>query len=58
MAVVLLALLIVLLLFGAGFAIHALWIIALVALALWLVGWLIGAADSGLGAGRRRWYGR
>ena len=54
MAAVLLALLIVILLFGAGFAVHVLWIVALVALVLWLVGWLFGAAEGG----GRRWYGR
>ena len=54
MAVVLLALLIVLLLFGAGFAVHLLWILALAALVLWLVGWMFGAAEGG----RRHWYGR
>ena len=54
MAAVLLALLIVILLFGAGFAVHVLWIVALVALVLWLVGWLFNAADGG----GRRWYGR
>lgn len=58
MAVVLIALLIVLLLFGAGFALHLLWWIAIIALAVWLVGWLVGAAESGVGPGRRRWYGR
>jgi hypothetical protein len=59
MALVLLALLVVLLLFGAGFALHLLWIVALVALALWVIGWLIGAAEGGVAAGsRRRWYGR
>ena len=47
MAAVLLALLIVILLFGAGFAVHLLWIVALVALVLWLVGWLV--------RGGRRW---
>jgi hypothetical protein len=54
MVPVLLALLIVALLFGAGFAVHLLWIVALVALVLWLVGWLFGAAEGG----RRHWYGR
>ena len=54
MAVVLVAFVIVLLLFGAGFALHFLWWIALVALALWLIGWLFGAAEGG----RRGWYGR
>ena len=55
MAAVLLALLIVILLFGAGFALHVLWIVALVALVLWAAGWLVGVAEHG---SRRRWYGR
>ncbi len=55
MVAVLLVLLLILLLFGAGFAVHVLWIIALVALALWIAGWLVGAVEGG---GRRRWYGR
>lgn len=55
MAVVLVAFVIVLLLFGAGFALHVLWWIALAALVLWLIGWLFGAAEGG---GRRGWYGR
>jgi hypothetical protein len=55
MAVVLVAFVIVLLLFGAGFALHFLWWIALAALALWLIGWVFGAAEGG---SRRGWYGR
>jgi hypothetical protein len=55
MVVVLLALLVVLLLFGAGFALHLLWWVALVALALWLIGWMFGAVEGG---SRRGWYGR
>jgi hypothetical protein len=41
---------------GLGFAAHLLWIVLLVALALWALGFLIGGAEAGLG--RRRWYGR
>jgi hypothetical protein len=54
-AVVLLILLLVLLLAGVGFAVHVLWIVAVVLFALWLLGWLISAAEGG---GRRRWYRR
>jgi len=43
---------------GLGFAVHALWIVLLVALPLWVFGFLIGGAESGMSAGRRRWYGR
>ena len=40
--VLILALLLVLILFGAGFAVHLLWIAAAVLLVLWLVGFAIG----------------
>ena len=57
--VALLVLLLILALFGGlGFAAHFLWIVLIVALALWAIGFLIGGVDSGVGAGRRRWYGR
>jgi hypothetical protein len=39
-----LALLLVLILFGAGFALHLLWIVAVVLLVLWVVGFAIGRA--------------
>ena len=38
--VLILALLLVLILFGAGFAVHLLWIAAAVLLVLWLVGFV------------------
>ncbi len=54
--VALLALLLILAIFGGlGFAAHILWIILIVAVVLWLVGFLVGGVDSGVG-GRRRWY--
>ena len=57
--VALLVLLLILALFGGlGFAVHALWIVLLVALVLWALGFLVGGAEAGLGSGRRRWYGR
>ncbi len=44
---------------GAGFAIHFLWFVLIAALILWAIGFLIGGAESGMAAGgRRRWYGR
>ncbi|MGN6794823.1 MAG: hydrophobic protein [Streptosporangiaceae bacterium] len=56
MAIILLALLIILILFGLGFALHVLWWIAIIALALWLLGFLFRAGST---AGpRRRWYRR
>jgi fatty acid desaturase len=47
-------LLLALILFGVGFAVHVLWWIALIVLALWLLGFLFRAAE-GTGP-RRRWY--
>jgi hypothetical protein len=54
--VALIALLLILAIFGGlGFAVHALWIILVVALILWLLGFFLGGVS---GAGGRRWYGR
>lgn len=39
---------------GIGFAVHVLWWVLLAAVVLWLLGFLIGGVDSGIG--RRRWY--
>jgi hypothetical protein len=47
--VVLLALLVVALLFGLGFAVKVFWLVALVALALWLLGFVAAGTE-------RRWY--
>ncbi len=49
----LVALLVVLIVAGAGFALHVLWILALVLLVLWLVGFVIGRGE---GAGNHRFY--
>jgi hypothetical protein len=43
------ALLLVLLFFGAGFAVKALWIVAVVLLVMWVLGFVARGAD-------RRWY--
>ncbi len=56
MGVILLVLLIALLFAGLGFAVHLLWIIAVIVFAAWLVGWAI-AKGEGTGS-RRHWYGR
>ncbi|MEU1616634.1 hydrophobic protein [Streptomyces sp. NPDC008238] len=53
MVPLLLVLLLALILFGAGFALKALWWIALVVLVVWLLGFVFRAAEGG---GRRRWY--
>ena len=55
--VALIVLLLILALFGGlGFAAHILWIVLVVALVLWVIGFFIGGVESGVG--RRRWYGR
>ena len=51
--VLVLALLLVLIFFGAGFAVHLLWIAAVVLLVLWVVGFAIGRGE---GAGSHRFY--
>ncbi|MEU0206751.1 hydrophobic protein [Streptomyces canus] len=54
MIAILLVLLLVLILFGAGFAVKILWWIALAVLVLWLLGFLMRGTTS---AGHRgRWY--
>jgi hypothetical protein len=54
MAIILVALLIILLIGGLGFAVHVLWWIALAALVLWLLGFIVrGGGGRG---GRGRWY--
>jgi len=55
MVLVIAVLLIALILGGLGFAVHVLWWIALVVLALWLLGFVFRAAETGSGP-RRRWY--
>jgi hypothetical protein len=52
--ILLFALLLVLVMAGAGFAIHLLWIAAVVLFVLWLVGFAVG---RGQGAGRHHFYG-
>ena len=57
--VALIVLLLLLVVLGAGgFALHVLWFLLIAALVLWALGFLIGSAETGLGHGRRRWYGR
>jgi hypothetical protein len=55
--VALLVLLLILALFGGlGFAAHLLWVVLIIALALWVLGFFIRGVEAGVG--RRRWYGR
>ena len=57
--IALLVLLLILAIFGGlGFAAHVLWIVLLVALVLWALGFFISGAEAGAMGGRRRWYGR
>ncbi|MDT0440486.1 MULTISPECIES: hydrophobic protein [Streptomyces] len=54
MVPLILVLLLALILFGAGFALKALWWIAVIVLVVWLLGFVIRpGAGSG---GRGRWY--
>ncbi|MFH8369702.1 hydrophobic protein [Streptomyces sp. NPDC018031] len=50
----LLVLLLALVLFGAGFALKALWWIAVIVLVLWVLGFLV--RPVGAGGRRGRWY--
>ncbi|MGP8058457.1 MAG: hydrophobic protein [Acidimicrobiales bacterium] len=50
---IVLALVVVLLFAGLGFALHVLWIVAAVLLVLWVVGFAIGRGES---AGSRHFY--
>jgi hypothetical protein len=53
--VALIVLLLILAIFGGlGFAVHVLWIVLIAAVILWVLGFLIGGVESGVG--RRRWY--
>ncbi|HEV8222999.1 MAG TPA: DUF5670 family protein [Streptosporangiaceae bacterium] len=54
MLVLLLVLLLALILAGAGFALHLLWWLAIIVLAVWLLGFLFRSA--GRSGGRSRWY--
>ncbi|MEO3977903.1 hydrophobic protein [Streptomyces sp. CAU 1734] len=54
MVPILLVLLLAILLFGVGFAVKALWWIALAVLAIWLLGFVMRSTKTG--GGRSRWY--
>jgi membrane protein YdbS with pleckstrin-like domain len=55
MAIILVALLIVIIFGALGFALHVLWWLALVALAIWLLGFVVRIGET-VAAPRRRWY--
>lgn len=53
--IALIVLLLILAIFGGlGFAAHILWFVLIAAVILWVLGFLIGGVESGMG--RRRWY--
>ena len=53
--IALVVLLLILAIFGGlGFAAHVLWLVLIVAVVLWLLGFLLGGAP--VAGGRRRWY--
>jgi len=56
MAVILVALLIVVILFGLGFAIHVLWWLALAALVIWALRFFLRVGETIARPRRRRWY--
>jgi len=56
MAIVLLALLVILILFGLGFTLHVLWWIAIAALVLWLLGFVLRIGESAGRSRRRRYF--
>jgi hypothetical protein len=55
MGLILLVLLLALLLGGLGFAVHALWIVAVILFVFWLAGFAFSRGE-GSGASRRGWY--
>jgi hypothetical protein len=55
MVPLLLVLLLALILFGAGFALKALWWIAVIVLVVWVLGFVLRPAAGG-GGKRSRWY--
>nr|WSY50369.1 hydrophobic protein [Streptomyces sp. NBC_00886] len=54
MVPILIVLLLALILFGAGFVVKILWWVALIVLAVWLLGFLVRGTSAG--GGRGRWY--
>lgn len=40
---------------GLGFAVHLLWIVLVIAVLLWLIGFFLGGTPA---HGKRGWYGR
>jgi hypothetical protein len=55
-ALILLVLLLALLFFGLGFAVHLLWIVAVILFVAWIIGWAFARGETS--GSRRQWYGR
>ena len=56
MPVVLIALIVIVVLALLGFGLHFLWWIALIALFIWLLGFVLRMGSGGGRSRRRRWY--
>src|ERR1019366_5949658 len=56
MVLIIVVLLIVVILGGLGFALHVLWWVALAALVIWLLGFLLRAGETAGRSRRNRWY--
>lgn len=56
MSVILVGLLVIIILGLLGFGVHLLWWIALIALAVWLLGFVLRMGEGVGRARRRRWY--
>jgi membrane protein YdbS with pleckstrin-like domain len=56
MFIILLALIIVIVLGAAGFALHVLWWLAIAALIIWLLGFVLRVGETVARPRRRRWY--
>jgi len=54
MGIILLVLLLALLLGGLGFAVHVLWIVAVVVFLAWLIGFAVARGSAS--GGNARWY--
>jgi hypothetical protein len=56
MVALIVLLLILAILGGLGFAVHALWYLLIAALILWLIGFFVGAGEAAGARRRRGWY--
>jgi membrane protein YdbS with pleckstrin-like domain len=56
MFIILLALIVVIVLGLAGFALHVLWWLAIAALIIWLLGFVLRVGETVARPRRRRWY--